>query len=252
MVQAKILASLFAGQVRKGLVLKGGFAMRVVALSTRYTKDIDLAADSALSPQDVQNRVRAALRSLKSSGLLADARWTEPKQTDTTMRWKVAGRVGESELNVTVEVSRRDRLDETHLVSTTYSGSPLGPIPVDCFDAEAIALSKLDCLANPQREAPRDVHDLFVLITAEVRPPKELLERLGEAKIAAIRDAVWGKIEKMDYVQFAEKLKPYLPRAEADRIGAAEWDHIRLTVGERVQEWLSDFADGCPPAAPIL
>lgn len=66
-------------------------ALRAVHGSVRLTKDIDLDADNTASKERIQGIVKRAIRQAISSGLIANSVVTEPKQTDTTLRWKIAG-----------------------------------------------------------------------------------------------------------------------------------------------------------------
>lgn len=93
LLQAKLLLELMSQAAHKDLVLKGGLAMRALVGSTRYTMDIDLDAAPEISLARIQGIVRRSIdRVLKQQGLLEDPRVTEPKQTETTLRWKVNGR----------------------------------------------------------------------------------------------------------------------------------------------------------------
>src|SRR5690606_8708506 len=91
LVQARIVGRLFAQKV-KGLALKGGMAMRMShGKWARATKDIDLDADMDMPLATVQGVVRRAIDEAISDGLLENVKVTEPKQTETTERWKIAG-----------------------------------------------------------------------------------------------------------------------------------------------------------------
>src|SRR3546814_4826492 len=97
LVQARLLVALFSRTMRREIVLKGGMAMRILAHSVRYTKDIDLASPDTVPAAAVRSSIRAAIADLRASGILADFKVSEPKQTDTTLRWKIGGAIGRSE-----------------------------------------------------------------------------------------------------------------------------------------------------------
>ena len=110
LLQAKLLVELMSQAVHHELVLKGGLAMRAVLGSTRYTKDIDLDAVTEASAGRIQGIVaRSIERVLGQPGLLDEAKVSTPKQTETTMRWKVNGKAPGTDrpITLTVEVSRR-------------------------------------------------------------------------------------------------------------------------------------------------
>jgi len=239
MVQSRLLGAIFTNSLRGELVLKGGFAMRVMANSHRFTKDIDLAASPAIPLRVVQNCIRKAIAEIKGVGLLQNLSVSEPKQTDTTQRWKIGGRVGDHDLNLTIEVSRRNTVDQD-LNNTSYEtpGAGYGPVPIACIGLPSLASAKLDCLANPRREAPRDIYDLYLLIKMDVRPTPEAIASYGEEKLAEIRDMIWHKLEKMDYETCRTQLAGFLPSEVAVKLTPEVWDEMRLTVGTEIVNWV--------------
>lgn len=249
MLQARLLAAIFAKEVKRELALKGGMAMRAAYGSARFTKDIDLAADPDMSPERVRARIRAAIKTALATGLLEGAAFSEPKQTDTTQRWKISGSVGRSKVNLTVEVSRRDQIEEGQVARATYvppKGYGAGPMTLDVFDLKAIAANKVACLVNPKREAPRDVYDLDMLIRLDVRPPIEVLRRMGKRGLEEALDDMWSKLEKLDFKAAEAELLTALPESAAAGIDAATWDDMRTRVGTTMESWLKEALDGLP------
>lgn len=243
LVQARLLGAIFSHSLRGEVALKGGFAMRVMAGSTRYTKDIDLAASPAFPARAVQSCICKAVGDLRNSGLVSNLSLTAPKQTDTTQRWKIQGTVGSQEIHLTVEVSRRDRIDASDLKTANYQpmpGSGLGSVAVACVSLPSLAAAKVDCLANPVREAPRDIYDLFLLIKMDVVPSPDALKAYGHGRLVQMRDMMWSKIEKMDYEEARAKLLGFLPADKAVELTEAVWDEMRLVVEERVRGWIDD------------
>src|SRR5690625_1414842 len=178
MLQAKVLSALFSQSLRNELVLKGGMALRVASVSERYTKDIDFSSPESVSPHRIRQSIRAALKSVQASGLLSSMRLSEPKQTDTTLRWKIGGMIGGTQVSLTVEVSRRPGLPMDHIKSINWVPPReygLPPVMVDSIDLDALAFTKIACLGDPRREAPRDVYDLNLPILMDIRPPRHML-----------------------------------------------------------------------------
>jgi len=245
-----------AGAMHKELVLKGGMAMRAVHGSVRYTKDIDLDAELTFSRERVQGIVRRSIERAIGSGLIAHAQVSEPKQTDTTLRWKISGtQPGSSApLYLTVEVSRREPIPGAQAIEVPFgprfAGAPAGKVRV--LDSQAIAVTKVLALTDPNRTAARDIFDLAVLIEARVEDPAQLLASLPDARmrLPQAMAELWPKIEAMDYSQFINDVIPYLPPDVAAAITADAFEDMRLTVGTNVEEWL-EKAIAVPPASPL-
>ncbi len=169
-LQARLIGAVFSASAGE-LVLKGGLAMRTSHRSQRYTKDVDLQTGPQVPQARVTGIIRKALKQAAETGFLKQVSITEPKQTDTVQRWKVAGVVGSSHINMTVEVSRRGLPPPEDLVTTQVVDLAGQARPVYSYSASAIAASKVVALVAPNRVAARDLYDLDLLITMEVNPP---------------------------------------------------------------------------------
>lgn len=247
-LQARLIYEIFASCVRREFILKGGLAMRALHGSVRVTKDIDLDSPPEIPVDHARARMRGAIKKALEGGCLIEAQVTEPKQTETVMRWKINGltRRG-SRIHLTVEVSRRgmplaDRVEERDYPAPEgISGacSPKAPAKALVYASDAIAAMKVFALASENRVAPRDIYDLNVLIEAGIEPAPDLLRRLGEQEIEQALSRSWAKIDLMDWKMFRSEVLPTLPPAEASRFTEEEFDRIRMRVGEKVESWLT-------------
>lgn len=241
LLQARILSRLFADQVgaTARLALKGGMALRVAHGSERQTKDIDLDADASLPLARAQKVVRRAVREATAGGWLTDVVVSEPKQTGTTARWKIRGLLPDSgaALHLTVELSFRHAIQahEVRLVDWHPDGVAATRIPV--YQDSVLVLSKIHALMSPNRDAPRDVVDLYLLFQAGA---DILLGDLALQIPPPPRDAViqtlWDKMEGMDDGRFRTEVLPNWTLPEATgAVPVPDWASMRLLVAERVE-----------------
>lgn len=246
LVQARVLGAIFSNSMKDQIALKGGFAMRVLLGSSRYTKDIDLAASNELPMSVIQGFIRKSLDNVRQTGMIKDISISEPKQTETTMRWKIGGNVNGQELHFTIEISRRDKIEAEAIQKVTYRCSPghRGAVPIACINLSKMSEAKFDCLKNPTREAPRDIYDLYMLIKMDVRPSLEALKEYGEATLREMKLSIWSKLEKMDYANISQQLLPFLPAGAAKAITPDVWDEIRLVVGDKINAWILETEAG--------
>lgn len=255
-VQARLLARLFASSLKGEMALKGGLAMRALTGSARYTKDIDLMAPPDVPLARVRKRIIDAVRDLEATGVVRSLKLTAPKQTDTTQRWKIEGHVGGTVMHLTIEVSRRAPLPEGHVVAATWRVPPdagVGPVMIESIDLPALAAAKVACLGSGMREAPRDLWDLAVLIDLGVEPAEDLMAKFTREEIRQFQDVLWDKVQKMDWATAQANLLPYVEPGAASRLDEATWDDLRLKVASKVEKWLAKEAerrDGTPPAGP--
>lgn len=241
LVQVKLLSSIFASSLRDEIVLKGGMAMRTVHGSMRYTKDIDLAGSPDVSMGRIAGRINAAVASLRHDGLLNQMTVSTPKQTETTQRWKIGGLVGDIKVSLTVEVSRRERIESEHILRSAWVPPKeygLTPILLEAFNGPLLAASKTACLMDVKREAARDFFDLWILVSAKVEPPIRIIRRHGREALEAGIANIEAKLEKMTYSQVIDELLPYLPASFANRMDEDLWDEIRLTASVATIDWI--------------
>ena len=253
-LQGRILAQLFAQRVQ-GIVLKGGMAFRVGHSKwARATKDIDLDADESITLGALQRNVRNAIQRATADGLLRDVKITEPKQTGTTARWKIAGlypRTGQT-LHLTVEVSRREAIDPSETLEMEGLDGSHQPIVV--YTDRSLAFKKVKALMSETREAPRDVSDLFLLIQAHVEPPVAELRKWFAQNGPVPVKALWEKLERMDKEAFRAEVMPSLPPSVDGQLFYQDWEQIRLTVGEHLEQWIAQASEDPavvdPPRTP--
>jgi predicted nucleotidyltransferase component of viral defense system len=244
LAQVRVLSSIFNKVVNREILLKGGFAMRVIANSSRPTKDIDLQANGA-SFERVQGLVRSAINDLVKCNILDDIKVTEPKQTDTTQRWKINGRIkdGETPVHLTIEVSRRGLIADNLINSVSFERRGFGvpPAIIECFSPTAIAAAKFEAMASPTRESPRDIFDLDVLIRMKAEPPVQIFaNNYSEEELLRKLEVVADKLDKMDFQTVKSTLLPHLPAELRKNFGADEWETMRLKTYLMVDKWVQD------------
>lgn len=238
LIQARLLSAIFSRSVRNQVVLKGGMAFRALFGSQRATKDIDLAQDASRSLASLQRLMRQSIQA-SAQGFLQDIQVTEPKQTQTTARWKIHGRTAQgTEIALTVEVSRRG-IPEDHIEARHYlppEDAHTSAVEIDVYSPGALAASKVFALAADNRVAPRDLYDLDLLVRMKVSPPADLLAALGDPEQVVRR--IWDKLDLMTWEQFQSEVSPFLPPSVGERLTEGDFDAMRLRVGEAVQSWL--------------
>ena len=240
MLQGALVGSLFSGALARRLTVKGGLAMRAGFGTGRLTKDIDLDCDPDTGMDQVRNMVRKAIRESLSEDLVEGAVVTEPKMTETTMRWKIVGRVpgGESALHLTVELSRRRPDASLEVEERVMEGS--GGTVARVYRGDAMAWLKANAMLSPNRTAPRDLYDLAVLVEAGVEPPPEMLAGRGVDELERMAAEVWPKIEAMDWALAKTELVPFLTPESAALLTEERWEEMRLLVGTKVEGWVAD------------
>jgi predicted nucleotidyltransferase component of viral defense system len=243
-VQARLLSRIFARTLKGELALKGGMALRISTGTSRLTKDIDLMSPPGTNR--VESHIKAAIADLKASGLMSGFVCTQPKNTDTTLRWKIGGRVGATMVNLTVEVSRRVPLPEGHVKTVSWAPPQhygIAPMFIDCIDLPMLAATKLSCLLDDNREAPRDIFDLHLLVTLHVRPPVDVIRRFGQEHLEHGLRIMWDKLEKMDYKTVETELLPHLEPGLRSRMTPELWEEMRTTAGVAAEEWIKEALD---------
>jgi predicted nucleotidyltransferase component of viral defense system len=166
----------FGARVDKALfVVKGGCNLRFYLKSIRYSEDMDLDIHT-MAVGTLQNNVNRLLerpgfvQALRAQGIEI-AKTAQPKQTETTQRWKLTLRIVESDAEVPtkIEFSRRG-LDGAKAVEPvdaaiirTYR---LYPVIVQHYSVHTAFAQKVSALALREQVQSRDVFDLKLLLDA--------------------------------------------------------------------------------------
>ncbi|MCU0276438.1 MAG: nucleotidyl transferase AbiEii/AbiGii toxin family protein [Acidobacteria bacterium] len=178
---------------KRHYALKGGCNLRFFHKSIRYSEDIDLdlqdiPAEKTAAVADAILSSRSFADILRAYGL-AIARWSKPKQTETTQRWKVALAVTDSDmiLPTKVEFSRRGMVMETRFAAVDpliIQSYHLSPLLVSHYAAQEAFEQKIAALADRRETQARDVFDASHLLNSGADParfPPILRERLPRA-----------------------------------------------------------------------
>jgi len=215
-------------------VLKGGCNLRFFHGSIRYSEDMDLDL-GGIEKDAFRDKVRDLLASgpfgqiLETRGIAVE-RVSEPKQTDTTQRWKLGLRVQGVgvPLPTKIECSRRGLEDGAVLGSVDPAlarANRLPPFMVSHYDAAAALRQKIRALAGRRETQARDVFDLHQLLArgAALSGPADRSEGLVEQACA--------NAMAVDFATFKSQVLSYLePEAQAPYDASSVWDTIVLEV----------------------
>jgi predicted nucleotidyltransferase component of viral defense system len=229
-----------ARRLKPGLfVVKGGCNLRFFHGSVRYSEDMDLDLGE-VGASSFRDKVREILASrpfaqvLEARGLAVE-RISEPKQTDTTQRWKVALRVeglGAS-LPTKIACSRRGVEDGVALSSVDPAlarAYRLPPFLISHYDAAAAARQKVGALAGRRETQARDVFDLHHLLAGGA----------ATAGLASLDDDVAERASanalSVDFETFRSQVLSYLdPEVRTPFDSRAAWDAVVLEVVEALR-----------------
>jgi predicted nucleotidyltransferase component of viral defense system len=153
--------------------LKGGCNLRFFFKSIRYSEDIDFDART-IAKETLRQKVNKLLtstpflQSLKLKGIEIQQK-SEPKQTETTQRWKLSLKATGLSLPIPtkIEFSRR-QMNENCLYESVdpelIRAYNLYPILLNHYSIQAAFTQKIDALLNRNETQARDVFDLKLLL----------------------------------------------------------------------------------------
>lgn len=230
----------FGRKVDKRLyALKGGGNLRFFLKSFRYSEDIDLDV-ATIPPGKLRATVNGILTSrpfqqiLEIRGIRID-RWSAPKQTDTTQRWKVGLAIDGSDLplHTKIEFSRRGITDSTLFqpidpeIIRTYQ---LSPILTNHYDSHAAFEQKIEAVLTRSTTQARDIFDLNLLLNSGVDrtvAKLRLKSRLAEAQ---------SNILAIPFGAFKSQVLSFLlPDHRASYDSPSVWDDMVLKVVEALK-----------------
>lgn len=221
--------------------LKGGCNLRFYFNSVRYSEDMDLDAQTIVL-STLRNKVNQILNSDSFQRILTTRNiilhgYSEPKQTETTQRWKLDLRLPTSsiKINTRIEFSRRDTIENSlfepvqKMVLQNYN---LMPILSSHYSALAAFQQKILALVNRKQTQARDVFDLFLLLSQSNLNIKNI-----PTEIIALSQPAQSQAMSITFSDFKGQVLAYLPLEYQSQYNDPEiWDKIVLTVCEALGE----------------
>ncbi len=217
-------------------ILKGGCNLRFFLKSVRYSEDMDFDVWKIES-----HKLRDAVGGILASRPFADIlqarrlgieRWSAPKQTETTQRWKMGLRTPDSPvaLPTKIEFSRRGpgegaRFEPVDPALIRAYGLP--PVMASHYGAEAAFAQKVEALVSRRETQARDVFDLNLLLDSGVSPPPEDPASAGRFEEAQ------AKALSIGFDVFKGQVLSFLaPEVRSQYDSKAVWDGIVLKVAQ--------------------
>ncbi len=217
-------------------VVKGGCNLRFFHRSVRLSEDLDLDV-AGIGRDALRDRIRLLARSatftqvLRARGITLE-RISEPKQTDTTQRWKIGlgwGR-GHAPLPTKIEFSRRGLDDDVGFGSVDprlIQAYQLPPFMASHYRASAALRQKVGALAHRREPQARDVFDVHHLIAGGAGA--EALHGLDQRELERAR----ANALATDFSMFKGQVLAFLaPDDQAHYDSQAVWDTLVLEVVE--------------------
>ncbi len=178
--------------------VKGGCNLRFFLRSFRYSADMDLDVQN-IARENLEETVSDLLDSTPFRDILrvrgiAIKRWSAPKQTETTQRWKLGLAVPDSDVlrHTKLEFSRKGMKTGAvfeALDPDVIRAHQLTPIMANHYDAHAAYEQKVEALITRTATQARDVFDLNLLLNSGVErriSNRALSARLAEAESNAM------------------------------------------------------------------
>lgn len=216
--------------------LKGGCNLRFYLKSIRYSEDIDLDVQT-LPKEKLQDAVKGILESEPFRQILAVQglsiiRWSAPKQTDTTQRWKLGLESSNSSvpLPTKIEFSRMGMTEGVQFESVDpvlIGGYGLSPIMVNHYSAVEAYRQKVAALITRSTTQARDIFDIDLLIRSGVS-----LELRGTKLREGLDEAISNAMS-VTFDMFKAKVLSYLNEDHQSQYDSeAIWDEMVLRVVE--------------------
>lgn len=248
-----------SGEMGDRLILKGGMAMRAAFGSMRLTKNIDFDRDKTISQTSLRRGLERDLLRAANFAQIRESTVTITKDTFTTVRARVEGRIGDNEdARFEVEVSGRDRPSQRNIrlaIVTSPRSYAVAPFPVTTYTNEALAAMKIAAALSERRNAPRDLYDLRDLMRSGADPTVVLASQDAQ-QLQGFADRALEKLEMLSYELAQQELLPFLPPTERAALDKNEWLNATLEVAEGISLWckkalrLQNAPQPCSPGAP--
>lgn len=220
--------------------LKGGCNLCFYMKSIRYSEDMDM--DIQTIPKDKLQSIMAGILKSKPFAQILQVhgimigRWSEPKQTATTQRWKVGLTISGSDilLPTKIEFSRRGMKGNTVFEAVDpelIRNYHLSPIMANHYDSHSAYEQKVEALITRSTTQARDIFDINLLLNTGLDrniSGSKLRSRLREAE---------SNVMSVTFDIFKSQVLSYLhPDYQKQYDSASVWDDMVLKVVEALNE----------------
>jgi predicted nucleotidyltransferase component of viral defense system len=213
--------------------LKGGCNLRFFLGSIRYSQDIDLDIKT-VAVGTLRKTVNAILKSPAMQSMLRTreleiAHLSEPKQTETTQRWKVQLKTPSGlSFPTKIEFSRRGlglTVEFEPVNSLILNAYRLHPIFVSHYGPKIAFQQKIHALAMRTETQARDIWDLFHLINAYGITDVDKMYLVQACENAC----------NISFSDFKDQVIAFFPVDLQGQYNREIWDSIQLKVIEYLE-----------------
>jgi predicted nucleotidyltransferase component of viral defense system len=223
---------------KKLYALKGGCNLRFFFKSICYSEDIDFDV-AIISKTTLENKINKILASVNFKQILQGkgmqiAQANPIKQTETTQRWKLLLRTGNSTVSIPTKIEFSQRKMEAGVAyaaidSDVIHQHRLYPIICNHYEADTAFIQKVDALINRTETQARDIFDLKWLLDQGVNAN---LNHFSKQEIQSAIENIHG----MKYSDFKGQVVAYLMEEYKEFYDSAKiWDGICTQVVTALQ-----------------
>jgi len=227
------LAQLGTRLDKKLYALKGGCNLRFFWKNIRYSKDVDFDVHT-IAKHTLRKNVKQILDGPGFEQILRTfkiqlTKVSEPKQTDTTQRWKIHLQPEGSRMDLPtkIEFSRR-KFDPGVTFGPVdpeiLAAYNLRPIIISHYDLESAFTQKIEALLDRRETQARDIFDLAFL---SERGAKSSTIRMDKERLAQVCETVLT----VPFDQFKGQVVAYLAPEYQEYYGnRPTWDSLQQNV----------------------
>ncbi|KKQ18382.1 MAG: hypothetical protein US31_C0005G0032 [Berkelbacteria bacterium GW2011_GWA1_36_9] len=194
-VQHLFLAHFYHQKEAEQFFFKGDTALRIVFNSPRFSEDLDFSA-KLYNTKHIEDAIVSTLNEIEREGI--DTEIVESKETTGGYLTNISFRIGNDQITVLLQFSKRRSKDTSEVV--TVAGDFIPPYSITLLDRKHLTNEKIQALLT--RSKPRDFYDLYYLIRSNLinQEQRKLLTQVKK------------KLETTK-INFGLELKQFLPKS---------------------------------------
>ena len=194
-VQHLFLAHFYHQKEAEQFFFKGGTALRIVFNSPSFSEDLDFSA-KLYNTKHIEDAIVSTLNEIEREGI--DTEIVESKETTGGYLTNISFRIGNDQITVLLQFSKRRSKDTSEVV--TVAGDFIPPYSITLLDRKHLTNEKIQALLT--RSKPRDFYDLYYLIRSNLinQEQRKLLTQVKK------------KLETTK-INFGLELKQFLPKS---------------------------------------
>lgn len=195
-LQHLFLSNFYKSRNAKGILFKGGTAIRIVFRSPRFSEDLDFSANS-INIRRIEDFIIGTIAEIEREGI--GVKIAEAKPTTGGYLSEIIFNLNQRRIGILLQLSKRKSAVELEGETITVNNKYIPPYILNILDRQKMVTEKVQALLT--RAKPRDYYDFYFLLRSG------LIQNKNKQVFTEVKEKLKTNID------FKKELQEFLPQS---------------------------------------